>query len=332
LVNSRTVNEYPKPSYGLTSFPGTRWGRLLIFVAALALIYFLGTSLFSNRNSAALIRWTLEHVFHHSSSGQIFFLNNWLRWSAHYLEFFVLFLMLAVWPLRLSPLTALIITVALGAADEGHQYFIPDRSCSLSDLELDSAGAATAFILTVALRRIRGVPRAPANPASEETEKAARDEQRSISTPVPNQNSICEAKARVLRMGAVPWSAWSLWFARLLRCSCADFRSRGASELEVVALRDQLTVLRRQRPGRPRLRLPDRVFCIRLYRLWPGCLRHPHFAEPARADSPVAPRTCRRPGNGHMKESAGRKSQRRLIAAQCLHNLAGGLDVPAATW
>jgi VanZ family protein len=167
LVNSRTVNEYPKPSLGVTSFPGTQWGRLLIFIAALTLIYFLGTSPFSNRNSAMLIRWTMEHLFHHDPKGQIFFLNNLLRWSAHYLEFFVLFLMLAVWPLRLRPLIALIITVAVGAADEGHQYFIPDRSCSLVDFGIDSLGAATSFILTRALRRVR------ANPGAEETEKAS---------------------------------------------------------------------------------------------------------------------------------------------------------------
>jgi VanZ family protein len=173
LVNNRTVNEYSKPSHGLTSLPGTRWARLLIFLAALTLIYFLGTSPFSNRNSAALIRWTMEHLFHHNPKGQIFFLNNWLRWSAHYLEFFVLFLMLAVWPLRLRPLTALIITMAVGAADEGHQYFIPDRRCSLVDFEIDSFGAATAFILTLALRRVRGAPGVRANPGAEETEKAS---------------------------------------------------------------------------------------------------------------------------------------------------------------
>jgi VanZ family protein len=167
------VNEYPKPSHGLTSLAGTRWGRLLIVLAALALIYFLGTSPFSNRNSAALIRWTMEHLFHRNPNGQIFFLNNCLRWGAHYLEYFVLFLMLAVWPLRLRPLTALIITVAVGAADEGHQYFIPDRRCSLVDFEIDSFGAATAFFLTLALRRVRGAARVRVNPGSEETEKTS---------------------------------------------------------------------------------------------------------------------------------------------------------------
>jgi VanZ family protein len=167
------VNEYRKPYHGLTSFPRTRGGRLLVFVAVVALIYFLGTSLFSNPKSAALVRWTLEHLSGHSSNYQIAIFNNWLRWTAHYLEFFVLFLMLAVWPLRLRPLTALIFVVALGAADEGHQYFIPDRSCTLFDFELDAAGAVSAFILTLTLRRVRGSPRVPANPACEEIEQSS---------------------------------------------------------------------------------------------------------------------------------------------------------------
>ena len=51
------------------------------------------------------------------------------------------------------------------------------------------------------------------------------------------------------------------------------FRSRAALELEVVALRHQLAVLRRQRPGRPRLTSMDRLLWVWLYRVWPRCLK-----------------------------------------------------------
>jgi putative transposase len=51
------------------------------------------------------------------------------------------------------------------------------------------------------------------------------------------------------------------------------FRSRAALELEVVALRHQLVVLRRQQPGRPRLTSLDRLLWVWLYRLWPRCLK-----------------------------------------------------------
>jgi putative transposase len=50
------------------------------------------------------------------------------------------------------------------------------------------------------------------------------------------------------------------------------FRSRADLELEVIALRHQLAVLRRQRPGRTRVSSIDRLLWAWLYRLWPRCL------------------------------------------------------------
>ena len=49
-------------------------------------------------------------------------------------------------------------------------------------------------------------------------------------------------------------------------------RSRAAVELENLALRHQLHVLRRQRPGRLHLLTLDRLLWVLLYRLWPRCL------------------------------------------------------------
>src|ERR1700732_2977086 len=50
------------------------------------------------------------------------------------------------------------------------------------------------------------------------------------------------------------------------------FRRRAVVELETLALRHQLHVLRRQRPGRPRLFAIDRWLWVWLYRIWPRCL------------------------------------------------------------
>jgi hypothetical protein len=44
-------------------------------------------------------------------------------------------------------------------------------------------------------------------------------------------------------------------------------RSRASLELELVALRHQVTVLRRQHPGQPRLFSADRLLWVWLYRL-----------------------------------------------------------------
>src|SRR5271169_130947 len=50
------------------------------------------------------------------------------------------------------------------------------------------------------------------------------------------------------------------------------FRSRAVVELENLALRHRLHVLRRQRPGRLRLFTIDRLLWVWLYRIWPRCL------------------------------------------------------------
>lgn len=58
-------------------------------------------------------------------------------------------------------------------------------------------------------------------------------------------------------------------------------RSRASLELELVALRHQVTVLRRQRPGRPRLFSTDRFLWVLLYRIWPQVLDAMVLVKPA---------------------------------------------------
>src|ERR1700730_12034760 len=52
-------------------------------------------------------------------------------------------------------------------------------------------------------------------------------------------------------------------------------------ELELVALRHQVTVLRRQRPGQPRLFSTDRLLWVWLYRIWPKVLNAMVLVKPA---------------------------------------------------
>src|SRR5712671_8013433 len=67
----------------------------------------------------------------------------------------------------------------------------------------------------------------------------------------------------------------------LLSWLAGRFRSRAELELEVIALRHQLAVLRRQRPGRPQLFALDRLLWIWLYRVWPRCLNIMLLVKPA---------------------------------------------------
>ena len=62
---------------------------------------------------------------------------------------------------------------------------------------------------------------------------------------------------------------------------------RAVLELENLALRHQLHVLRRQRPGRPRLFAIDRLLWVLLYR-WPRCLKVMGLGQAGNGD-PVAP-------------------------------------------
>src|ERR1700731_4389314 len=59
------------------------------------------------------------------------------------------------------------------------------------------------------------------------------------------------------------------------------FRRRASLELELVALRHQLAVLRRQRSGRPRIFSSDRLLWMWLYRIWPRALNAMVLVRPA---------------------------------------------------
>jgi hypothetical protein len=65
--------------------------------------------------------------------------------------------------------------------------------------------------------------------------------------------------------------------------SLLSFRLRGRAslELELVTLRHQVAVLRRQHPGRPRLFRADRLLWVWLYRIWPQALHIMVLVKPA---------------------------------------------------
>ena len=58
-------------------------------------------------------------------------------------------------------------------------------------------------------------------------------------------------------------------------------RSRASLELELVSLRHQVSVLRRQHKGRIRLFSTDRLLWVWLYRVWPQVLNAMVLVKPA---------------------------------------------------
>ena len=58
-------------------------------------------------------------------------------------------------------------------------------------------------------------------------------------------------------------------------------RRRACLELELIALRHQVTVLRLQHPGRLRLFSTDRLLWVWLYRVWPQVVNAMVLVKPA---------------------------------------------------
>src|SRR5262245_63284721 len=59
------------------------------------------------------------------------------------------------------------------------------------------------------------------------------------------------------------------------------FRSRASLEIELLAVRHQLAVLRRQRPSRPQRSSLDRLLWVWLYRIWPQIIDTMVLVKPA---------------------------------------------------
>lgn len=155
------------------AMPRLKWPlRLAIVLALMTVIYALGTSFFSAARMKPLFYPYFRSLLHASGEERLFYYLSIVRWTAHSLEYFGLFVLLR-WLIGVRPLTALIVTLLLAAADEGHQYFLPDRTCSLIDLEYDALGAVAAFLLSLAAVRLWGAPRQNADAAPSENDRAS---------------------------------------------------------------------------------------------------------------------------------------------------------------
>lgn len=87
-------------------------------------------------------------------------LNHIIRKSAHFLEFALLAwcsgLHLAVLKLGTRKLIAYatLFSAVYALTDEIHQYFVPGRSCQITDVLLDSCGAATGALVFILMMNV----------------------------------------------------------------------------------------------------------------------------------------------------------------------------------
>jgi VanZ family protein len=133
---------------------------------ALILVLLAGTSYFSRARMMNLLDPYIDRVVPGITVDERYELIALMRWSAHFVEYGMLFAALSLGPLRGYPVTALVASVGCALLDEGLQSMRPDRSGSLFDVVVDCGGATTILMIAMPLWamarervRPRGQPR-----------------------------------------------------------------------------------------------------------------------------------------------------------------------------
>lgn len=117
----------------------------------------------SDRLAFDLLRWETDNPWTLSQVQYAFFqlVTFLLRKAAHMAVFFVLtfFLLLGLkerlpsWKARAAAAAGL--CAVLAALDELHQYFVPGRSCQLTDVIIDLLGGLVCILLWFLVRAVR---------------------------------------------------------------------------------------------------------------------------------------------------------------------------------
>lgn len=125
--------------------------RLIALLAWMGLIFFLSAQPAAESaetsNTAALLLYEVLHLlFGESAPSVTEFMTRFaqpIRKLAHFTEFMILGILLYVnFNEKRRPfLYASIASVSYATFDEIHQYFVPNRCCSLWDILIDSSGA-----------------------------------------------------------------------------------------------------------------------------------------------------------------------------------------------
>lgn len=132
----------------------------------MALIYLGSTDAMSPQNTSRIIGPILRFFWPGISDEAIGLVQTFARKSAHATEYGVLALL--VWRARRQPVRgdrrpwcwrearlAFLVAVAYAVTDEFHQSFVPSRTGQLTDVAMDTAGAAAALLALWALERWR---------------------------------------------------------------------------------------------------------------------------------------------------------------------------------
>jgi VanZ family protein len=124
----------------------TRWVPAILWVG---LVLALGASIFSIARTSTIFDPLLERISPGLGQQGLYNLQVFIRRSAHFTEYAILFVFLNLGPLRGRPAIALIVAIGCGSLDETRQLFTPGRSGTVSDVALDASGATTMLVLAM---------------------------------------------------------------------------------------------------------------------------------------------------------------------------------------
>jgi VanZ family protein len=134
-----------------------QWFPLVLW---LCFIFWMSTGLFSSENTFSSVRTVLEFLFPNLSAREVLLIHAMMRKSAHVFEYFVLGLLLfrvfhipgARWRWRWC-FFAVIGVVLWALGDEFHQSFVANRTSSIMDVGIDTAGGILSQMVCAILYR-----------------------------------------------------------------------------------------------------------------------------------------------------------------------------------
>ncbi len=129
--------------------PRLRWLQWLGAGVCAGVILTLGSPLFSYVRTGAIIGPVLSAILPGAGPDAIARWHIWIRWSAHFIEYALLFLALALGPMRRRPMLAFGACLLIATLDESLQLLTASRSGRLADVALDMTGPATMLMLAL---------------------------------------------------------------------------------------------------------------------------------------------------------------------------------------
>jgi VanZ family protein len=125
-----------------------RWWPSLVWAAVISAF---STNAFTDEKTGRIIIPIAHWIFPRASQETLFLIHHLIRKTAHFVEYFILSLLILRGiraerkGTRLGwALAAIVLVSAYAALDEYHQSFVPGRTPAVSDVLLDTAGGAAA--------------------------------------------------------------------------------------------------------------------------------------------------------------------------------------------